>query len=56
MMGNAVYFDTSTGNVPAGPVPVFRVTWETLDAPYVSPLGDTNRDGRVDRTDLGRPP
>jgi len=26
---------------------------ETLDAPFVSPEGDANRDGRVDLTDFG---
>ena len=51
--GDAYYWDTATGIPPVGPIPSFRITWETLDAPYVSPTGDANRDGKVDLTDFG---
>ncbi|MFO0897474.1 MAG: dockerin type I domain-containing protein [Pirellulales bacterium] len=50
---NAMYFETQTGFIPSGSLPVFRVIWETLDAPFVSRHGDANRDGRVDLTDFG---
>lgn len=47
-----VYFEPPS-TIPSGPVPVFRVIWESLDPPYVSPTGDANRDGRVDLSDFG---
>lgn len=53
MTGSAAYFELSSENVPTGPIPVFRVIWETLDPPYVSRQGDANGDGRVDLTDFG---
>jgi hypothetical protein len=52
-LGSAQYFEVDTGIVPQGPVPVFRVIWETLDAPYVLRLGDANRDDVVNLTDFG---
>ena len=51
--GSAEYFDVDTGNIPFDSLPVFRVIWETLDAPYVSRLGDANRDDKVDLSDFG---
>jgi len=51
--GNVIYFEMPAGTIPKGPYPVFRVTWETLDAPYVDTNGDANRDGQVDLNDFG---
>lgn len=42
-----------SGIYPSGPIPIFRVIWESLDAPYTAENGDANQDGRVDLTDFG---
>jgi len=51
--GSAFYAEMPAGSFPTGPIPTFRVIWETLDAPYVAENGDANQDGRVDLTDFG---
>jgi len=51
--GTVVYWDMPSATIPKGPYPVFRVFWETLDAPYVDTNGDADRDGRVDLNDFG---
>lgn len=51
--GAAYYVNMPSGFPPTGPIPIFRVIWESLDAPYTAENGDANQDGRVDLTDFG---